>query len=135
MRDATHTHTHTHSAPCLPPSLSSSLRPLVSPSLNCNPALGECLRLLLFCFPSPSCFICFRIPSPPIPYTPLPPAPLPPHARLLSGVERSLWQKKEKKTTTTIKRTFLLVSLKSATAQWSHDIYKKYKLCSRLRRL
>lgn len=81
-------HSHTHSdvltprrAPSFPLLLPLALHsPLFPPSLNWSPALGECLCLLLFCFRSPSCFFCFRIPSPPIPYTP-PPV----HARLLSG--------------------------------------------------
>lgn len=63
-----------------------------------------------------------------IPHLPLSGCPLLIHCPLLFRTQHTLQK-------TTIKQTFLLVSLKSGTAQWLYGIYKENKLWSTLQHL
>ena len=146
MGDATQTLTCSLFAD-LPSSLSSSL-PLSTALSSCRQSTRAVHRgmslsppslHLVFSFLSPSCFICLGIPHLHSPGPPFLPPSLPPslslsccllltHCPPLFCTQHTLQK-------TTLKQTFLLVSLRSGTSQWLYGIYTEYKLCSGLQHL
>lgn len=133
MRDATHTLMCSLLAHLSAP-LSSSL-PLSScrqstQAVHQGMPLSPPSLQLLFCLLIPSCFICLRIPHL---HSPTPPSLLLSSPRSLTSL--SCFHTQHTLQKTAIKQTFLLVTLRSGSAQWLYGIYTKYKICSSLQQL